>query len=305
MTWPGASSRIGAHELAVEVHVRVYPVLEHEEVALHRELGQTGAPLVGEAAAGRVLAGALEPDELHLVAGEQALEPVDVDAVLVHGHPDHARPRRAHGGHHPDERGRLDDRHVARLEDRPRRQRDRLLGAGSDHDLVGVLGPAVAPPARGELLAQLEQALGGQVRERLPADLLEHVGGDRGELLGRVVGRRGPADGERDEVVAPRVGERVGEDLLGVREVVGRQRVDLPVVPVGGAAGWGQRPHEGAAADLGGDVAELGELAVDARGGQVVDARLGSQLARRAGAWSPAPARRPRWRTRSGRPAAA
>ena len=50
----------------------------------------------------------------------------------------------AQRGHHPDEGGRLDDGHVARLEGRPCGERDRLLGARGDHDLVGVLGLAVA-----------------------------------------------------------------------------------------------------------------------------------------------------------------
>ncbi len=241
---------------------------------------QALAALVGQVAPGRVLARALEAHQLHLVAREQALERVHVEAVLVHRHADHARAGAAHRGHHPDEGGGLDHRHVARLERGAGGQRDALLGARGDHDLVRALGIAEVAPAAGELLAQVIQSLGVEVGQCVATHLGEHIGGDARELVGGVGGRRRPAHGQRDQVVAPGEREGVGQHLLGVGELVRRQRIDLPVVARDRAARGRERAHEGAAAHLGGHEAALREAPVDARRGQVVDAGLGGQLAR-------------------------
>jgi len=160
-----------------------------------------------------------------------------------------------------------------------RDERDRLLGTGGDDDLVCVLGVAVGAAASRDLLTQIKQSLGGEVGQCSAADLREHLGGDARQLVGGVGAGCGPARGQRDDVVAPGQRERVCQHLLGVREIVLRQRVHLPVVTVLGAAGRRERPYERSAPDLGGHVAELGELAVDASGGEMVDACLGGQLA--------------------------
>src|SRR6185312_2577297 len=81
--------------LPLEAQVGVDAVLGDEEVAGDRQLGEAVAALRREVAPGGVLAGGLEHAQLHLVAGEHALERVDVEAVLVHRDPDHARARGA------------------------------------------------------------------------------------------------------------------------------------------------------------------------------------------------------------------
>jgi hypothetical protein len=76
--------------VASEARVGVHTVLEHEEVALSGQRRQPQSPFLGQVAARGVLAGRLEGHQLDLVTGEQALERVHVEAVLVHGHADHA-----------------------------------------------------------------------------------------------------------------------------------------------------------------------------------------------------------------------
>ena len=264
--------------LAVEGHRRVDAVLEDEEAALAGQRGQAGAARVGEVGAGRVVAGGLQGDEPDLVAGEDPLERVDVEAVLVDRHAEHARAGRLQRGERAGERRRLDDRDVARSEDRARDEVDRLAGPGRDDDLLGLGGEAARGAEGGQLRAQRRQALDLQVLQAAVA-----VGHDRsGEgahLVRRqhVVGRE--SGGERDRVAAGP--ERLGEHLLGVAGLPRREHAELPVLVVGAALDARVAAHEGAAADVGGDVALLGEPAVDARRRQVVDRRLGGEVARR------------------------
>ena len=120
------------------------------------------------------------------MARQQPLEAVDVEAVLVHRHADHPGTRSSHRGHHSDEGRRLDHRHVTGLQCGSGHEGDRLLGPGGDHDLVGVLGVAVLAPARGDLLAQLEQSLRVAVGQSPVALLANTSAGHPRELLGGV-----------------------------------------------------------------------------------------------------------------------
>ena len=85
------------------------------------------------------------PDELHLVAREQALERVDVEPVARRrARRSRARPCARSAVIIPMKVGDSTTATSPGSSDGPRRQRDRLLGARGDHDLVGVLGLAVA-----------------------------------------------------------------------------------------------------------------------------------------------------------------
>jgi hypothetical protein len=223
----------------------------------------------------------LECHQLHLVAGQQPLQRGHVEPVLVHGYADDARARMAQRLQHAYERGRLDHGDVAVLERRSRREAQGLLGARGHDDLVPVRGPSRTAATCRELFPERPESLGGKIGESLAALLLEHRGGDASQLRGRVERGRRPAHGQRYQTALAGGGEDVGEYLLGIADLPLRERVDLPIVAVLGAARRSERSDEGATADAGRHIAEFGELAVDAGGGQVIDAHARRQLARR------------------------
>ena len=266
--------------LALEAHLRVDAVLEHEEVARDRELGEARAALRREVAAGGVLAGGLQRAELHLVAGEHPLERVHVEAVLVHRDADHARtggPQRRQGA---DEGRGLRDDHVARLEQRARHQVDALAGARGDDDLVGLRRPSALGAEKGDLLPQLVEALGAKVGDRVATLLAEHVRRDLRQRFRGVDARRRPAGGHREHARLVGQAEGVVQDLLAVGQGPVGERVDLPVVAMALVGGRGERPHERATAHAGGHIAELRQPPVHPRGGEVVDAGLLGQRPR-------------------------
>ncbi len=93
ITCPGAAPRSDGPALALVAQVGVHAILQHEQVALHRQLGQALPALGREVHAHRVLARGLQRAQPHLVAGQHLLQRVHVQAVGVHRDADHARAR--------------------------------------------------------------------------------------------------------------------------------------------------------------------------------------------------------------------
>ena len=289
MTCDGASARRRRQRLAVEAHRRVDAVVEDEEAARAGELEQALAARGREVGAGRVLARRLQRDELDLVAGEDALERVDVGALGVDGQRQHARA------------GRLQRRERCRRTSatrRPRRRRGSSSARATrsiawrapdvtriSSALVRVAGVAAE---LGEALAQLRQ----------PLDL--EVVGDRARVLARDLrrrSRRAPATGTARGPGSPsRARSRRRRAARAASRAASRRRRTAGAARACRAASRRRRrspragrrlrtrhaaAHERPAPDGGRDVAELGEPAVHAHGGQVVDAGVGGQRARR------------------------
>jgi hypothetical protein len=209
-----------------------------------------------------------------------ALERGHVQTVRVHRNAEHAGARALEGDERADEGGRLDAAGVAGREHRARDEVERLARARGDDDLVRRAREALRRAEDRELAAQRGEALHVAVAERCAALLGEDAIGDRTQLVGGERGRVGEGGGERHDVALHRQAHHVLEHPLAPRGRVRRKRRDLPV-GVRRALGDGrERPHEGAAAHGGGDVAAFCEPPVDPGRGQVVDPGLARELAR-------------------------
>ncbi len=170
----------------------------------------------------------LDRQHADLAAGEQRLERVDVEAVVVGGHSDQVHAELAHRPDHRGEARVLAGDDVAAAEDRAAGERQALAGAVGDHDVVGVLGGATLGREPRELVGKLGQALDVGVLER-HLGLLAHRRRDRLSELGRrEQPGRGVADRERHQPLAGRLAVHLGEHPVAVGLVGGRQRVALP-----------------------------------------------------------------------------
>ena len=167
---------------SVEAYARIDAVLEHEERPFARQLEQTLGTIRRQVLPGRVLGGSLHNNELDLVAGQDRLERLDVEAVATVRYAEHPGPGVLQGGQRAHEGRRLAHRHIARLQYRPANEVDRLTRAAGDKDLVGVNGKAVDQTAPSQLLPQRPEAIGIAIHERRRALLGEHAIAERSKL---------------------------------------------------------------------------------------------------------------------------
>ena len=200
-------------------------------------------------------------------------------------------PGRLQRGERAGERRRLDDGDVAGAEHGARDEVDPLARAGRDEDLVGARREADLAADLGEPLAQLGQALDLQVvgdrARRVAPDLRRELG----ELLRGAQRGVGIARAERDRVAGERRVQRVAQHVVGVRRRPHGEHAELPVVVDGRAGAARAAPssrrhghalaHERPAPDRRRDVAQLGQPAVHAHRGQVVDRHVGGDRAGR------------------------
>jgi hypothetical protein len=267
----------GRDRLALKALVGVHAVLEHEEGALAGEVDDALAPLGRQRAPRRVLAGGLQGAELDLVAGQHLLERGRVEAVGGEGDADDARAGPAQRGDEAGEGGRLHDGDVAGREHGAADEVEGLARARGHEDLVGVRRPPLRATHMGKLLAQGGETLDGAVGERSGPLLAKGPRGDLRDLLPRVQARRGPARGERDQLAVGGVAEGVLHHLARIGPGALGQGEELPVVPALLLERRRQAAHEGAAPDLGGHVAQLGQAAIGPRGREVVDPCVGRE----------------------------
>jgi hypothetical protein len=172
---------------------------------------------------------------------------------------------------------------VIGIQQRPSDEVDPLARAGGDEDLVGAGGVAGVHAEPGQPLAQLREALDLEIagdRRRLVA---RDLGRDLRQLARGAERRVGKAGRERDRAAGVRHVQRVAQHLVGVGERACREHRVLPVAGVGARGRCRGRTlaDERPAADRRGDVAQLREAAVDAHGGEVVDAGVGGERAGR------------------------
>src|SRR5437763_1533663 len=83
---------------SVEAYARIDAVLEHEERPFARQLEQTLGTIRRQVLPGRVLGGSLHNNELDLVAGQDRLERLDVEAVATVRYAEHPGPGVLQGG---------------------------------------------------------------------------------------------------------------------------------------------------------------------------------------------------------------
>ena len=147
--------------------------------------------------------------------GQARLEQIGPQAVPVGLDGDQVRVGAGQRLQGADIRGRLDHDVVARVDQRPGQQVERLLGAGGDQHVLGV---ARATPGRvrlGDPLAQRGDALGRAVLDGLgpvaPGAGQHRVGG-LPQALDREAVRRGQATGEREDVRPVGEVEQVADD---------------------------------------------------------------------------------------------
>jgi hypothetical protein len=189
--------------LVAQEAVRV--VLEHQQLALVRDLDEALAPRQRQRHAGRVLEVRDRVDELRAPALaveplEHLLERVDAHAVAVH--------LDLHdvglvGGERRYRAGvcrRLGDDHVAWVDQRLADEVDHLLAAGRDQHVRGVdLGLLGGHHLR-DALRNAAHALGRRVLQCPRAALRGDVAEDRGEALGGERARVGQPAGERNHL---------------------------------------------------------------------------------------------------------
>ena len=112
---------------------------------------------------------------------------------------------------------------------------------------------------------------------RYEGDALPALRRDLGELVRRMEARGGETGGEGDHALLAGHPEGVGENLLLIGGRAVWEHIGLPVVALLVCGGRHEGSHERPPPDRGGHIALLCELAVDARGGQMVDARIHGQ----------------------------
>ncbi len=105
------------------------------------------------------------------------IERLGVEPVVVAGHRHDLRAGELEGLDRGQIRGLLDQHDRAGIEQRGRDQRQRLLAAGRDENLVGDGRQAARRQPRGELFAQRRVALGRRVLQRTPRLMVaQHLG---------------------------------------------------------------------------------------------------------------------------------
>src|SRR5215207_1230552 len=211
--------------LVLEAELPVRDVLDDEEAVSSRELHKRGATIGRETDSARVLMIRNRVDELGSeAAGEPLLQLLDGEAVRVERHRDERRLEAAEGLDRAEVGRRLDDDHVAWIEERLPDQLERLDRTARNQQLVLGRPTALEPlePIR-ERLQRACEAARGRVLEGA-----QLVGGrellqQRRDPLARERLRVGKATGEGDDIGSPEEREH-GSDPVA----------DVPACPHGG-----------------------------------------------------------------------
>ncbi|CPU62865.1 Uncharacterised protein [Mycobacteroides abscessus] len=157
--------------LAVEAEQPVGVVLDDEDAVPLRDLEDARSALGGEGHAGGVVEVRDGVEQLDATpvggeAREHLLQRLRDEPVLVEGHVHDVGLVRPEHAQRPDVARRLRDDHVARVDEDPRDEVERLLRAGRHDDVVGVALDALEPHDVEDPLAQGLVALTGAVLER-------------------------------------------------------------------------------------------------------------------------------------------
>lgn len=138
------------HPLALEAQFAVRVVLDDPQAAPPGDLGDGGAAGGGHGAAGGVGEGGDRVEQLGPLAHHQLLQRPGVYPVLVPGHGHHPGAREAEGLERGQVAGAFDEDGVAGFEQGGGEERECLLRAGGDEDVVGVGGQPAGRGAGGE-----------------------------------------------------------------------------------------------------------------------------------------------------------
>jgi hypothetical protein len=191
--------------LAAVAQLAVRVVLQQPEAAGPRERDQRLAPLARQRAARRVLERRDRVEQPRAVPRRERVGGVRIQAVVVARHRHHRGAGELERLQRRKVRRLLDEHGVARLEQHGRDQRQRLLRAAGDQQLVGMRGQAAHAEPLGDRRAQRRIALGGRVLQRAADDVVAESGGERGARPVRVEQLRGgQAARERDHARALR-----------------------------------------------------------------------------------------------------
>lgn len=207
------------HPLALEAQFAVRVVLDDPQAAPPGDLGDGGAAGGGHGAAGGVGEGGDRVEQLGPLAHHQLLQRPGVYPVLVPGHGHHPGAREAEGLERGQVAGAFDEDGVAGFEQGGGEERECLLRAGGDEDVVGVGGQPAGRGAGGEGGPQGGFALGRGVLQSPRGRLGEDVpvrGGDAlrveefgGRQPAREVDHLG-AGGDGEDVPYGRTADRPG-----------------------------------------------------------------------------------------------